>query len=471
MARELLLETSLSRAPKEWIITPAALPAGCRLTPNKAGLRAQVAKGQCVRLYGAGVHMRNGDDVELCFRLLEGAGQVHLGFVGGFEYAHVRLDFDEQQISVETSEWSLPQPRTAEPLKLDPRCEHTLRLRKTARGLGLVKHADLAVSFDGRHVLTLNDVDILPEMGVEITVREADVQLRRLRHFGPPHEVPEHFHIGCWQMPNVADIGRNLRSLERGIRDAAAKGVRLLLTPETSMTGLFPLHPMSYDRKAISGGERRLMQMLRNTRGAPYAVVGLPVWHRTPGGRLARYNVSRVYAPDGSIHASCAKVHSCEANFHHGYRYNTFKVEGVPFALIVCHDGRYPDAQQVPVMFGARVILHPSGSGRWAAGDRPLVAVGSSEATTSSLHAFYVHTNASGGSRIVGPGGKVLAVSSEIKPRKGRKRSVMPKEELTHAVIRVHDAFGYWPLRAMRASEEVAKAFLRLYKAMGGTAL
>ena len=112
-----------------------------------------------------------------------------------------------------------------------------------------------------------------------------------------------------------------------------------------------------------------------------------------------RYNVSRVYDPDGDVVASCPKIHSCEENFWHGYHYGEEDAQGVPVCMHICHDSRYPDIWTVPVMFGARLILHPANDEK-------------------------------------------------------------PEESI--------DAFGYWPVRAYRASEEIAEAYLSLYKSMGG---
>jgi hypothetical protein len=44
-----------------------------------------------------------------------------------------------------------------------------------------------------------------------------------------------------------------------------------------------------------------------------------------------------------------------------------------------------------------------------------------------------------------------------------------PTENFFHANIRVHDAFGYWPTRSFQASESIAKAYVNLYKELGGT--
>ena len=42
------------------------------------------------------------------------------------------------------------------------------------------------------------------------------------------------------------------------------------------------------------------------------------------------------------------------------------------------------------------------------------------------------------------------------------------RECLAAGRIRVHDAFGYWPVRSYRASEESARAYVELYRAYGG---
>lgn len=43
-----------------------------------------------------------------------------------------------------------------------------------------------------------------------------------------------------------------------------------------------------------------------------------------------------------------------------------------------------------------------------------------------------------------------------------------PQECLVEATINIDEAYGYWPVRSFRASEEVAAAYYQLYKAMGG---
>ena len=204
---------------------------------------------------------------------------------------------------------------------------------------------------------------------------------------------------------------------------------------------------------------------------APFLVAGLPEWEQVPGHRrrTTRYNASRVYDPDGHIAGSYAKIHSCETEFWHGYRLQEFEVDGAPICMHICHDGRYPDVWTLPVMFGARLILHPSNGG--TVGGSVDAFEKQANRSTQTSHAFYVHVNGGGGSFIAGPQkyDNVLAVSAECRrdvdtfPAVGK-----PRECLLETRLRLHDAFGYWPVRSFRVSEEAAEAYTGLYSALGG---
>ena len=197
----------------------------------------------------------------------------------------------------------------------------------------------------------------------------------------------------------------------------------------------------------------------------------MPVWETVPGHRReeTRYNVSRVYDPDGQVVLTGAKIHSCESEFWHGHRLQEFDIKGVPICMHICHDGRYPEVWTLPVMFGARVVLHPSNGGTMT-GSIDALERGAGRSTTTS-HAFYVHVNGGGGSYIAGPGkfDNVMAVSDECR-RDGSSFPNLgePTESLLQAVVPVGEAFGYWPTRSFRASEEIAGAYTNLYRAVGG---
>ena len=306
-------------------------------------------------------------------------------------------------------------------------------------------------------------------MGVKIAAYNIDLVARRFVSRGDPSPIPEYLNLGGWQMLNNDDIEENLNSICRGLQQAAEKKIQLLVTPETSLTGLFPQKPVTQNPGPVAEAEKKLKDFIRNLKDAPYLVAGLPIWKKSKDGNIVRYNASRLYNPDGDTVATCPKIHSCESDFWHGYRLHEFDVLGVPTTMHICHDGRYPDLWTLPVMFGARLILHPANAGNVSGSVDAFEAKAKSSTTTS--YAFYINVNGGGGSYIAGPQkyDNLLAASPECTKEVGTYPNVGPPvEALIHANIRVHDAFGYWPVRSFRTSEEVAKAYLELYRAMGG---
>ncbi len=427
------------------------------------------AGDRLVQIDGSGVHTRNGDSIELHFSPAHpGRGQLTLFFVGGFEHAGVRLDFQAKRIEVSTSQWHRPQPVATARLPRLRRGRHVLRVHKSEGAGDLIKLADVEVLLDDKPLVRAADLNVLPEMGVAIDVEGTRLHLHRFVHRGRPSGVPEFFHVAGWQMPNLPSIEANLESIERGIRAAAERGVQLLVTPETSLTGLFPTEPVTRKRQAVAAGEERIRRMLRETRGTPHLVVGLPVWERC-GGRAVRYNGVRLYDPDGQVLLDGRKVHSCERDFWHGLRLHEATVEGVPVSLHVCHDGRYPELWTLPVMFGARLVIHPSNGGQ--VGGTIDAFEAQARQSTSTMHAFYLKVNGGGGSCLVSPHkfDNILAASDECRrDQPAFPLAGAPGECLLASRIRVHDAFGYWPVRSFRVSEDVARAYVDLYRGLGG---
>lgn len=468
MKRRILSETRFRSEATGWEFSDS-LASGLEIGPRGGLVSAK--PGSTVTVQGPGVHTRNGDRIELHFQLLEqGKGKLQFGFSGGMESALVTLDFKKKQVFLNTSDWTSPQPVTASSFKMLSQKLHVICIEKIEGEGGLVKNADLRVFLDGNQVLAEDDINVLPEMGVMLRVTATRMLLKRFVHRGVPSGVPEYLHVGAWQMLNRPCVDENLKSIFLGLEEASNQGVQLLLTTETSLTGLFPTHRVTKDRKPVEEAENKVQKFIRNLKNAPYVVVGLPIWESIPGHRrkVTRFNVSRVYDPDGGIVDTYAKIHSCETEFWHGYRLQEFDIYGVPVCMHICHDGRYPGVWTLPVMFGARLVLHPSNGG---------VASGSIDAfekvrgITGSSHAFYIHVNGGGGSYIVGPQkyNNLIAVSAECKREVSTFPMIGPPQEcLLDAKIRIWDAFGYWPVRSFRASEEVASAQLALYQAMGG---
>jgi predicted amidohydrolase len=469
MRATIIHEARFDCLPEAWE-EPVASDAEWEYSPD--GISLKCAPEGRVTLRGPGVHTRNGDSIEVHFRLLQtDRGVLSFGFEGGFESATVHMDLGRKRVQLRTTDWTWPQPVADAPLRLSDQASHSLRIEKTEGSGGLVKSADLRVFVDEQMVLSEQGLNLLPEMGVKLEGEGVHLMAGGFWHRGTFSGVPEHLHVGGWQMLNVGSIQDNLASLFRGIRAAAEQGVQLLVTPETSLTGLYPTGEVTWDRDGIAEAESRLRAFLPTVREAPYVVVGLPIWERVPGHRReeTRYNVSRVYDPEGGIVGTYPKVHSCETEFWHGYRLHEFDVYGVPVCMHICHDGRYPELWTLPVMLGARLILHPANGGQVRGSVDAFEA--KAKGSTSTSHAFYVHVNGGGGSYIAGPKkfDNLIAVSDECQ-RDNRAFPMVgePVECLLHANLHIWDAFGYWPVRSFRASEETAAAYGSLYQSMGG---
>ena len=427
---------------------------------------------EAVSVGSGDVHTWNGDAIELTFRLQgDSRGTLEFGYFGGAERALAVVDFAASTLALSTSDWRIGQPVATVKIDIAADRDHVLRLRKTDGGGNLIRLSDLELFWDGRRVIHEPGQDVLPEMGVRLAVRNQAILAHRFALYGPQPALPEYLHVGGYQVLNEPSIEQNLDAICRGAQQASELGIQLLVTPETSLTGLFAEHEVTRHPGPVREAEDRLRRCLAELPGAPFLVVGLPVWERDPEhpDRMVRYNVSRVYDPDGGVLTDCPKIHSCEVDFWHGQDLNEFDVHGVPVSLHVCHDARYPDTWTLPVMFGARLILHPANGGK------PRCSVDGLErlahAAVTSGHAFYLHVNGGGGSYLVSPHKYDNLLATSLESRRDNPAFPMvgePVECLLHANLRIHDAFGYWPVRSFRVSEASARAYVDLYRARGG---
>jgi len=468
MQRIVLSETSFDKPTSGWTKFRTD---DARFQSGSEGLLLSAEK-DAATLNGPGVHTRNGDAIEVHFQVLEEKkGRLRFGFSGGMESAVVTLDFRAERAVLQTSDWTCPQPAGQSDFSLTQSKDHVLRIEKTEGKGELVKFANIRVVLDGKVLLEVEDVNVLPEIGVTLGASGMRILIRRFVHQGIPSEVPEYLHIGGWQVINRPSIEENLASIRRGLVAAAEKRIQLLMTPETSLTGLFSTDPVTQEPEPVAEAEEKLRGFIRDLKDAPYVVVGLPVWEAVPGHRRqqTRYNVSRVYDPDGEIVGTYPKIHSCETEFWHGYRLHEFDVYGAPVCMHICHDGRYPEVWTLPVMFGARLILHPCNGGT-VSGSIDAFERGANGSTSTS-HAFRLCISGGGGSYIAGPQkfDNVIAVSAECRRDVRTFPMVGPPHEcMVDAKVRIWDAFGYWPVRSFRTSEEVASAQVGLYRALGG---
>ena len=107
----------------------------------------EASAADSVHLRGPGVHTRNGDSIELRFRVLGSAdGQLSCGFdADRHEHARVGIDLASGEISFTTSDWTVPQPVAKVNRTIGSDEPHTLTIEKVEGSGDLIKNADWIV--------------------------------------------------------------------------------------------------------------------------------------------------------------------------------------------------------------------------------------------------------------------------------------------------------------------------------------
>ncbi|MEI7835088.1 MAG: carbon-nitrogen hydrolase family protein [Planctomycetota bacterium] len=149
--------------------------------------------------------------------------------------------------------------------------------------------------------------------------------------------------VGAFQFAGSGDVGRNAAAIERGICQAARRGVRLLVTQECALTGYAGVDidsPGDIDRGALAAATRRLAAMAGQYR--MHVALGTTTFHRGrarnslcligPDGLGGRAYHKRAQFGDDALHY----VPGVSAG---GVR----NVDGVRVGLRICFEFRFPE--------------------------------------------------------------------------------------------------------------------------------
>ncbi|HWA62428.1 MAG TPA: carbon-nitrogen hydrolase family protein [Caulobacteraceae bacterium] len=238
--------------------------------------------------------------------------------------------------------------------------------------------------------------------------------------------------IGLIQMRTPADQGRALAQAEPLVREAAAAGARLVITPEGTnilqrdRAQLFErLRPLDED-PCVSG----LKDLAREL--GVWLLIGSALVRREDG---LCANRSVMIAPDGKVTATYDKLHMFDvdlptgetiresASYTPGERAVVTEAAGAKIGLTVCYDVRFPRLHNALAHAGAQVITVPSaftrptGAAHWEV----LLRARAIETGSFVLAAAQggVHEDGRGTwgrSMAVGPWGEVLAIADHDEP-------------------------------------------------------
>ncbi|NLV43476.1 MAG: carbon-nitrogen hydrolase family protein [Candidatus Hydrogenedentes bacterium] len=159
--------------------------------------------------------------------------------------------------------------------------------------------------------------------------------------------------VASVQMEVTPDLGRNLNRIETGIREAAAAGARVVVFPETALSGFDEVTIVALDWTALNAAMVKIAALAKEL--DCYVIYG----SATPSPHEKPYNSAIVVGPDGT---EIFRYHKSfpENWFEPGERLALFEIDGIPATVIVCHDSRYPELVRIPVMAGARICFYIS---------------------------------------------------------------------------------------------------------------
>ena len=215
-----------------------------------------------------------------------------------------------------------------------------------------------------------------------------------------------------------ATPAENLAWILGAIHQAARSGADAILFPECAVTGYncdFTQVPGEVIRQALAAVAKTARQTRCNV------LIGCPT---TEGKR--RFNSLLAFDRRGRERFRYAKIHLTARDagfFSPGNSIAYFHIDRVPCTAIICHERRFPELVRLPVMMGAQILFHPNaGLDRLAVSKTKRQGRDGIAVRAFENEIFYVFANSvgpqgdglwsAGDSKIVAPGGEVLALAN-----------------------------------------------------------
>jgi predicted amidohydrolase len=232
--------------------------------------------------------------------------------------------------------------------------------------------------------------------------------------------MPESLRVASVQMAISDSIDTNLERITRGIAEGKAAGARLVLFPETALSGFDKATVEELEWERLKEAEKAI------ARAAESHDIYVLFGSVTRSNEARPFNTAVLAGPDGK---EITRYHKMvpEKHFAPGDHLALFEVDGIPCTVIICHDERFPELVRIPVLNGALVCFYisyevnsPEAARRKKEGYRAQLI-----ARAAENGIWVVQSNGIGGppgsrnlslgcSRIVDPGGVVITEAPEL---------------------------------------------------------
>lgn len=175
--------------------------------------------------------------------------------------------------------------------------------------------------------------------------------------------------IATVSMHVVYDKAENLRTYYKYIDEAAEKGAKLIVFPETSLQGyldnlgVFQKKTVQYQQEnaeVVPFGESTQALIKKAKEKDIYIIYGMVEKDACQVGKL--YNTAVLVGPEGYI-GSYRKVHlpMDEAHlFYPGNEINVFDTQIGRIGMLICYDKDYPETARILAAKGAELIVMPT---------------------------------------------------------------------------------------------------------------
>jgi predicted amidohydrolase len=229
--------------------------------------------------------------------------------------------------------------------------------------------------------------------------------------------MKQRFEVALAQMScKRGDKAGNLKRMERTVAKAKRQGAELTVFPELSLTGYVVRDQIYELAEKIPGPSIKIMEDIAKRNGM-YVVFGMPELSERTQATL--HNTAVVIGPEGFIgkyrkmYLPTHSVFEEKRYFRPGYQTAALDTELGKIGLTICYDIYFPEVIRLTRLEGAQLIVCISASpGIRRSFFETLTAARAIENT-----AFLAYVNLAGvedglqfwgGSRLVGPDGKVL---------------------------------------------------------------